>query len=159
MLADWCDCLARAFEHEAQPQRVPARVQPIPRIHDARVQLQAGEKYVKRLLGAKLCGTGCSTLDGKTVPFFHPALWVARYAVLARGCVQGGSLDKAANVVRAAYRLSPAGMVMPIHAPGVEPRALEEARRGRGAGRAYLESIVRFGVCLPEMLHRCEKCC
>merc|ERR1719407_398112 len=49
------------------------------------------------------------------------------YAVLARGCVQGGSLDKAANVVRAAYRLSPAGMVMPIHAPGVEPRALEEA--------------------------------
>merc|ERR1719183_2795749 len=48
------------------------------------------------------------------------------YAVLARGCVQGGSLDKAANVVRAAYRLSPAGMVMPQHAPGVEPRALEE---------------------------------
>merc|ERR1719169_163168 len=29
------------------------------------------------------------------------------YAVLARGCVQAGSLDKAANVVRAAYRLSP----------------------------------------------------
>jgi len=48
------------------------------------------------------------------------------YAVLARGCVQGGSLDKAANVVRAAYRLSPAGMVMPAYAPGVEPRALEE---------------------------------
>merc|ERR1719271_749518 len=48
------------------------------------------------------------------------------YAVLARGCVQGGSLDKAANVVRAAYRLSPVGMVMPHHAPGVEPRALEE---------------------------------
>merc|ERR1719440_2140891 len=48
------------------------------------------------------------------------------YAVLARGCVQGGSLDKAANVVRAAYRLSPTGMVMPNHAPGVEPRALEE---------------------------------
>merc|ERR1719159_1438240 len=43
------------------------------------------------------------------------------YAVLARG-----SVDKAANVVRAAYRLSPAGMVMPNHAPGVEPRALEE---------------------------------
>merc|ERR1719281_1972153 len=48
------------------------------------------------------------------------------YAVLARGCVQGGSLDKAANVVRAAYRLSPTGMVMPAYAPGVEPRALEE---------------------------------
>merc|ERR1719456_1597362 len=48
------------------------------------------------------------------------------YAVLARGCVQGGSLDKAANVVRAAYRLSPVGMVMPHQAPGVEPRALEE---------------------------------
>merc|ERR1719253_1289328 len=48
------------------------------------------------------------------------------YAVLARGCVQGGSLDKAANVVRAAYRLSPTGMAMPAYAPGVEPRALEE---------------------------------
>merc|ERR1719421_319204 len=48
------------------------------------------------------------------------------YAVLARGCVQGGSLDKAANVIRAAYRLSPQGMVMPAYAPGVEPRALEE---------------------------------
>merc|ERR1719310_113742 len=48
------------------------------------------------------------------------------YAVLARGCVQGGSLDKAANVVRAAYRLSPVGMVMPKYAPGVEARALEE---------------------------------
>merc|ERR1719161_2111543 len=48
------------------------------------------------------------------------------YAVLARGCVQNGSLDKAANVIRAAYRLSPQGMVMPKSAPGIEPRALEE---------------------------------
>merc|ERR1719375_973120 len=48
------------------------------------------------------------------------------YAVLARGCVTNGSLDKAANVVRAAYRLSPQGMVMPKSAPGIEPRALEK---------------------------------
>merc|ERR1719405_132445 len=48
------------------------------------------------------------------------------YAVLARGCVTNGSLDKAVNVVRAAYRLSPQGMVMPKSAPGIEPRALEE---------------------------------
>merc|ERR1740138_1001907 len=48
------------------------------------------------------------------------------YAVLARGCLQSGSLDKAANVVRAAYRLSPQGMVMPHYAPGIEARALEE---------------------------------
>merc|ERR1719355_544254 len=48
------------------------------------------------------------------------------YAVLARGCATAGSLDKAANVIRAAYRLSPAGMVQPQRAPGVEPRALEE---------------------------------
>merc|ERR1719305_1595379 len=48
------------------------------------------------------------------------------YAVLARGCVTSGSLDKAANVVRAAYRLSPQGMVMPRTAPGIEARALEE---------------------------------
>merc|ERR1719456_1224482 len=48
------------------------------------------------------------------------------YAVLARGCLTAGSLDKAANVVRAAYRLSPQGLVMPKRAPGVEQRALEE---------------------------------
>merc|ERR1719281_1095949 len=48
------------------------------------------------------------------------------YAVLARGCVQAGSLDKAANVVRAAYRLSPQDLVQPQRAPGVEARALEE---------------------------------
>merc|ERR1719161_893615 len=48
------------------------------------------------------------------------------YAVLARGCVQAGSLDKAANVVRAAYRLSPQDLVQPKYAPGVEARALEE---------------------------------
>merc|ERR1719453_2984369 len=48
------------------------------------------------------------------------------YAVLARGCVQAGSLDKAANVIRAAYRLEPQGMVQPQRAPGIEPRALEE---------------------------------
>jgi pentatricopeptide repeat protein len=48
------------------------------------------------------------------------------YAVLARGCVQAGILDKAANVVRAAYRLSPQGLVQPKYAPGVEARVLEE---------------------------------
>jgi len=48
------------------------------------------------------------------------------YAVLARGCLQAGSLDKAANVVRAAYGLSPQDLVQPKYAPGVEARALEE---------------------------------
>merc|ERR1719169_292694 len=48
------------------------------------------------------------------------------YAVLVRGCVQAGSLDKAANVVRAAYRLSPRDLVQPKNAPGIEARALEE---------------------------------
>ena len=48
------------------------------------------------------------------------------YAVLVRGCVQAGSLDKAANVVRAAYRLSPQDLVQPKNAPGIEARALEE---------------------------------
>merc|ERR1719269_283523 len=47
------------------------------------------------------------------------------YAVLVRGCVQAGSLDKAANVVRAAYRLSPQDLVQPKNAPGIEARALE----------------------------------
>merc|ERR1719160_864919 len=48
------------------------------------------------------------------------------YAVLARGCLTAGSLDKAANVVRAAYRLNPQGLVMPKRAPGIEGRVLEE---------------------------------
>merc|ERR1719261_983733 len=48
------------------------------------------------------------------------------YAVLARGCLGAGSIEKAANVVRAAYRLNPQGLVMPHRAPGVEVRALEE---------------------------------
>ena len=38
----------------------------------------------------------------------------------ARGCLGAGSIEKAANVVRAAYRLNPAGLVMPHRAPGVE---------------------------------------
>merc|ERR1719162_2926117 len=48
------------------------------------------------------------------------------YAVLARGCVGAGSIEKAAAVVRAAYGLSPQGLVAPQQAPGMEPRALEE---------------------------------
>merc|ERR1719482_1237622 len=35
------------------------------------------------------------------------------YSVLARGCLGAGSCEKAANVVRAAYRLNPQGLVMP----------------------------------------------
>merc|ERR1719482_1685443 len=57
------------------------------------------------------------------------------YAVLARGCVQAGSLDKAANVIRAAYRLSPEGMLQPQRAPGVEPRALEEVMSALSTAR------------------------
>merc|ERR1719214_142469 len=55
------------------------------------------------------------------------------YAVLARGCLGAGSLDKAANVVRAAYRLNPQGLVMPHRAPGVEVRALEEVMNALSA--------------------------
>merc|ERR1719160_715997 len=55
------------------------------------------------------------------------------YAVLARGCLQAGSIEKAANVVRAAYRLNPQGLVMPHRAPGVEVRALEEVMNALSA--------------------------
>merc|ERR1719498_963877 len=48
------------------------------------------------------------------------------YAVLARGCLGAGSCEKAANVIRAAYRLNPQGLVMPKRAPGIESRVLEE---------------------------------
>merc|ERR1719298_52837 len=55
------------------------------------------------------------------------------YAVLARGCLGAGSCEKAANVVRAAYRLNPQGLVMPHRAPGVEVRALEEVMNALSA--------------------------
>jgi pentatricopeptide repeat protein len=55
------------------------------------------------------------------------------YAVLARGCLQAGSIEKAANVVRAAYRLNPQGLVMPHRAPGVEVRTLEEVMNALSA--------------------------
>merc|ERR1719388_615808 len=48
------------------------------------------------------------------------------YAVLSRGCLNAGSLEKAADVVRAAYGLSPLKMGTPKRAPGMEQRALEE---------------------------------
>merc|ERR1719269_238577 len=55
------------------------------------------------------------------------------YAVLARGCLTAGSCEKAANVVRAAYRLNPQGLSMPQRAPGVEMRALEEVMNALSA--------------------------
>merc|ERR1719267_394049 len=55
------------------------------------------------------------------------------YAVLARGCLGAGSIEKAAHVVRAAYRLNPQGLVMPHRAPGVEVRALEEVMNALSA--------------------------
>merc|ERR1719502_521648 len=47
------------------------------------------------------------------------------YAVLARGCLTAGSLEKASSVVRTAHGL-PSKLVKPEWAPGVEPRVLEE---------------------------------
>merc|ERR1719191_1318760 len=55
------------------------------------------------------------------------------YAVLARGCLTAGSCEKAANVVRAAYRLNPQGLVMPKRAPGIEIRVLEEVMNALSA--------------------------
>merc|ERR1719506_1054601 len=55
------------------------------------------------------------------------------YAVLARGCLSAGSTEKAANVVRAAYRLNPQGLVMPKRAPGIESRVLEEVMNALSA--------------------------
>merc|ERR1719409_856459 len=55
------------------------------------------------------------------------------YSVLARGCLGAGSCEKAANVVRAAYRLNPQGLVMPKRAPGIEIRVLEEVMNALSA--------------------------
>merc|ERR1719498_2310368 len=55
------------------------------------------------------------------------------YAVLARGCLGAGSCEKAADMVRAAYRLKPNGVVMPKRAPGIESRVLEEVMNALSA--------------------------
>merc|ERR1719398_178951 len=55
------------------------------------------------------------------------------YAVLARGCLTAGSYEKAADMVRAAYRLKPNGVVMPKRAPGIEIRVLEEVMNALSA--------------------------
>jgi len=47
------------------------------------------------------------------------------YSVLARGCLNGGSIDSLAAVVRAAYGL-PSKLVRSATVPGVEARVLEE---------------------------------
>merc|ERR1712232_1270483 len=51
------------------------------------------------------------------------------YSVLVRGCMQPGALQKAAQVVRCAYRLSKHYMAVPRRDhrhPGVDMRVLEE---------------------------------
>merc|ERR1719379_746208 len=55
------------------------------------------------------------------------------YAVLARGCLGAGSLEKAADVVRAAYGLSPVHMCTAKRAPGIESRVLEEVMNALSA--------------------------
>ena len=83
-----------------------------------------------------------------------------RYAVLARGCLGAGSIEKAANVVRAAYRLNPQGLSMPQRAPGVEMRARGRAAGGgaaAGVGRATERASLHHctvGGRGTEMLHK-----
>merc|ERR1719405_387440 len=83
------------------------------------------------------------------------------YAVLTRGCLNAGSLEKAANVVRAAYRLNPQGMVMPQRAPGIESRALEEVMNALSASPnaeqlavPLLADLKALGVCVEANLYQ-----
>merc|ERR1719161_2396561 len=48
------------------------------------------------------------------------------YTVLARGCVQGGNLSKAIEVVRCAYCVSGHGLKQPSRCHGVDAKVLEE---------------------------------
>merc|ERR1719313_64480 len=48
------------------------------------------------------------------------------YTVLARGCVQGGNLSKAIEVVRCAYCVSGHGLKQPSRCHGVDAKLLEE---------------------------------
>merc|ERR1719269_522836 len=83
------------------------------------------------------------------------------YAVLARGCLNAGSLEKAADVVRAAYALSPVHMGSPKRAPGMEQRALEEtmaalstAPNAEQVAVPLLSDLKGLGVCVEANLYQ-----
>merc|ERR1719453_2798219 len=82
------------------------------------------------------------------------------YAVLARGCIGAGSFDKAANVVRAAYGLSPTYLQVPKRAPGMEQRALEETMAALSTSPnaeqvavPLLADLKALGVCVEANLY------
>jgi pentatricopeptide repeat protein len=83
------------------------------------------------------------------------------YAVLARGCLNAGSLEKAADVVRAAYGLSPVNMGTPKRAPGMEQRALEETMAALSTAPSaeqvavpLLADLKALGVCVEANLYQ-----
>merc|ERR1719420_247023 len=82
------------------------------------------------------------------------------YAVLARGCLGAGSIEKAADVVRAAYGLSPVRMSSPKRAPGMEQRALEETMAALSTAPSaeqvavpLLADLKALGVCVEANLY------
>jgi len=56
----------------------------------------------------------------------HCELDQKAYTVIARGCLNGGCLQKAVEVVRCAYLLSGHGLAQPSRVVGVEMKVLEE---------------------------------
>merc|ERR1719310_578577 len=83
------------------------------------------------------------------------------YAVLARGCLNAGSLEKAADVVRAAYGLSPVHMCTAKRAPGIEQRALEETMAALSTAPSaeqvavpLLADLRALGVCVEANLYQ-----
>merc|ERR1719379_3183265 len=83
------------------------------------------------------------------------------YAVLSRGCLNAGSLEKAADVVRAAYGLSPLKMGTPKRAPGMEQRALEETMAALSTAPSaeqvavpLLADLKALGVCVEANLYQ-----
>merc|ERR1719163_226941 len=83
------------------------------------------------------------------------------YAVLSRGCLNAGSLEKAADVVRAAYGMSPVNMGTPKRAPGIEQRALEETMAALSTAPSaeqvavpLLADLRALGVCVEANLYQ-----
>jgi pentatricopeptide repeat protein len=83
------------------------------------------------------------------------------YAVLSRGCLNAGSLEKAADVVRAAYGLAPVALGTPKRAPGMEQRALEEtmaalstAPNAEQVAVPLLADLKALGVCVEANLYQ-----
>jgi len=81
------------------------------------------------------------------------------YVALARGCVQAGAVDRAADVVRCAHHIPGHNLRQPnIRAPGVDARCLEEVLAKLGektdAGKRLAMEVAAAPTAQPFLYHK-----